>query len=135
VKIACFYPRFLWQYFHLLVCIFKHLTKVNLNISIREAHKSWTTFSSRFSKINDDWLQKRTLIKNFCKFTQRAGPAVWCLISISNNCTPFSLFQDILVNAVVENRPWFVDTSCTRVGDQSFRNKVANVSKCLNFDS
>jgi len=83
--------------------------------------------------------------KNLCLLTQRADPTevndyklAKCLISISNNCTPFSLFQDLLVNAVSENRnqlkPWFIDTSRTRIGRQSFSNRVTNVSKRLDFD-
>jgi len=83
--------------------------------------------------------------KTLCRITQRASPVelndfklAKCLISLSNNCTPFSLFQDLLVNVVVETRtplrPWFLDTSRTRIGRQSFCNRVNNVSKRLSFD-
>jgi len=49
-----------------------------------------------------------------------------CLINFSNNFAPFSLFQDLLVYALVESRnpmrPWFLDISRTRIGHQSFCN-------------
>jgi len=83
--------------------------------------------------------------KTLCKKTQRASPSdlndfklAKCLISLSNNCAPFSLFQDLLVNVVVESRspfrPWFLDTSRSRLGRQSFCNRVNNISKRLSFD-
>jgi len=83
--------------------------------------------------------------KKLDKLSRRASPfdlnefkVARCLINFSNNSAPFSLFQDLLVNAVVESRnptrPWFLDTSRTRIGHQSFCNRVTNISKRLKFE-
>jgi hypothetical protein len=89
---------------------------------------------------------KRTLSNaQLSKLTGRASPfeinnfkVARTLISISNSSEPFVLFHELLSHAVIERRseprPWFLDMSRTRIGRQSFSNRVTAISKSLKFD-
>jgi len=89
---------------------------------------------------------KRSLSrKTLAKRTNKANPdqlvnlkTAKCFISICTNCSPFTLFHELLSHAVIENRrprrPWFLDMSRKRIGRQSFANRVGNLSKSLQFD-
>jgi len=55
-----------------------------------------------------------------------------------DNAAPFSIFQDLLVNVISETRdptrPWFLDTSRTKIGRHTFCNRITNISKRMRFE-
>ena len=83
--------------------------------------------------------------KKVLNITNRASPLQFndykvakTLISIINSTCPFVIFHELLAHAVIErrrqNKPWFLDMSRTRIGRQSFENRVNTISKTLSFD-
>jgi hypothetical protein len=60
------------------------------------------------------------------------------LLSIINSMPPYVLFNELLSDAVIESRkefcPWFLDMSRTRIGKQSFANRISNISRQISFD-
>jgi hypothetical protein len=83
--------------------------------------------------------------KNVLKLTKRAAPFEFnnykvakLVISIVSNTDPFTLFHDLLSQAVVEGRrplkPWFLDMSRTRKGRQAIANRVSTIMKQVLFD-
>jgi len=89
---------------------------------------------------------KRTLSRPRIDFlTKRGSPyqlvnfkIAKTLINVSNNAAPFNLFHELLAHAVTERRaefkPRFIDMSRSRIGRQSFANRVAHAANKLNFD-
>jgi hypothetical protein len=59
------------------------------------------------------------------------------LYSIVFNTAPYSLFNEVLSHAVVESRrafnPSFLDMSRTRIGNQSFANRINSIAKRMSF--
>ena len=60
------------------------------------------------------------------------------LYSITTNCSPFALFNEILSHAVLEKRrdknTKFLDMSRTRVGRQSLANRLNKISPRMTFE-
>jgi len=80
-----------------------------------------------------------------CKLTRRASNSDYndfkvarILISICKNSDPFTLFHVLLSNIIIETRrqqrPWFVDSSRSRIGRQYLANRVTTISKMLDYD-
>jgi hypothetical protein len=94
--------------------------------------------------IENDFKRTKSNLE-LCHLSKRATPfeinnfrVARTLISIVASTEPFFLFHEFLSHAVVErrsaSRPWFLDMSRTRIGRQSFANRVASISKKINFD-
>jgi len=60
------------------------------------------------------------------------------LISICSNCEPYTLFHELIASSSYTSRfplrPRFYDLSRTRIGRQSFANRVKDVASRLNFE-
>jgi len=89
--------------------------------------------------------KKKYSRKNLCHLTKRASPQelnnykiAKTLISISENAEPFVLFNEVLSHSVIERRrqfnPTFLDMSRTRIGRQSFANRLNFVARKLCFE-
>jgi hypothetical protein len=83
--------------------------------------------------------------RDLCKLTKRASPdelinlrVSKMMISIANNACPYVLFNEMLSHAIQERRrpynPSFLDMSRTRIGRQSFANRLSHVSKKIKFE-
>ncbi len=59
-------------------------------------------------------------------------------ITIINSAQPFCLFHELMSHAVNKRRwelePWFLDMSRTRIGWQSFSNRIGHITRSLDCD-
>jgi len=90
-------------------------------------------YKRTFSNATLSFLTKRATPQQYNNF--KMGKA---LVSISTNCEPFFLFHELLTNSSIEQRkplrPRFYDSSRSKIGRQSFPNRVTAIAQQLDFD-